>query len=680
MNRHIKLAGIITALLLAGGCNDSTNYDFDKSIADANTNYAEQTATDTANTKALFAPASGVIPSSTDLLFNGSTDGTLNIPVQETMSDGEKALVAQLNTLDGFSTSNPVTTSFSAPLDDATVKLGQTVFVFELKTDASGKVVGVEKSITSPAEMVVQMTDTNNTQMAIVPTSPLKPATKYYVVLTNDIKSNDGNPIKPDTTYALIKGDTALQGDFEKLEQLRQATNALEGLAAAAGIDKNKIVLSWTFTTQSMGKSLAALAAANQQSTILAQSTGLNTKQAIDPGNQNPAITGVADLYAGTIKLPYYLNKPANANDPAILQGSWKIDPATGLPAKTTDVTVPVLISVPNASSGQTRPTDGWPVVIFQHGITADRTSLLGIAETLAKAGFVGVAIDMPLHGLSSGPLYVPGAERTFDIDFANNETKEKVPDGKADDSGDYFINLQSLLTSRDNVRQAVADLMVLKNSVNTLDPVILVDETNIRFIGHSLGAMVGTLFLAFDDDVGAATLASPGGGIANVLRASPTFGPAIDKGLEANGITPGTEAYTSFFGAAQWIVDPADPINHGKTAAEKHNIHMLEVVGGAGAAPDQVIPNNVAGVPLSGTDPLARTMGLVDTKTTASNAAGLDVLVKFNAGGHSSLLRPEPQEAPVVAVTVEMQTETAAFMTTNGTTLPITDATVIAQ
>lgn len=679
MHRNIKLAGLITAVLLVGGCNDSTNYDFDSSVATAKENFAAQTLKDSANTKAIFSPASGIIPSSSDLLFTGSTDGTLNIPTDATMSDGQKALVAQLNTLDGFSTTNAVTTTFSSSLDTASIALGQSIFVFELATDAQGNVTGVAKSLASPADMVVKTIDTNNTKLALIPTAPLKPATRYFAVLTNGIKAADGAPIKADTTYALAKGDTPLSGDFAQLEPLRQATVKLEGLAAAAGIDKNNIVLSWTFTTQSMGKSLQALATANISSAIAAQSLNLTTKAILDPTNSNPAITGAADIYAGSIKLPYYLNKAASANDPSILSGSWQVDKTTGLPTKTADVTVPVLISVPNAASGQNIPADGWPVVMFQHGITANRTSLLGIAEALSAAGFVGVAIDMPLHGLdSSSPLYLKGIERTFDIDLVNNESKEKTPDGKAESSGEYFINLQSLVTSRDNVRQAVADLMVVHDSLNSLDPVVKVDETKVRFIGHSLGAMVGTTYLAFEDDIGAATLAMPGGGIAQVLRSSPTFGPIINAGLAANGIEPGTEAYTSFFGAAQWIVDSADPINHGAAAAGKHPIHMLEVVGGNSSKPDQVIPNSVAGAPLSGTDALAKVMKLTDSTTSATNAAGLDVLVQFNAGGHSSILKPDP-DINAVAVTVEMQKETATFMATNGANLVITDGSVIA-
>ena len=46
-----------------------------------------------------------------------------------------------------------------------------------------------------------------------------------------------------------------------------------------------------------------------------------------------------------------------------------------------------------------TAPADGWPVVIFQHGIAQDKSNAAAIAGTLAIAGFATVAIDHPLHG-----------------------------------------------------------------------------------------------------------------------------------------------------------------------------------------------------------------------------------------------------------------------------------------
>ena len=163
-----------------------------------------------------------------------------------------------------------------------------------------------------------------------------------------------------------------------------------------------------------------------------------------------------------------------------------------------------------------------------------------------------------------------------------------------------------------------------------------------------------------------AATLAMPGGGIAQLLANSQSFGPAINGGLAAAGIETGSAEYNQFLIAAQTLVDSGDPINHASTlaAAGNTNVHMIEVIG------DAVIPNAVATAPLSGTDPLARMMGLTQAGASTSGSA----LVKFSAGDHGSILNP----AASLAATVEMQTQMATFAATAGTVLPITDASVI--
>ena len=106
-------------------------------------------------------------------------------------------------------------------------------------------------------------------------------------------------------------------------------------------------------------------------------------------------------------------------------------------------------MTVPNAKSGQRKPAGGWPAVIFQHGITRNRTDLFALADALSFVGFAAIAIDMPLHGVTdkTNPFYAKGLERTFDLDLVNNATGASGADGVIDPSGSYFINLQSLLT-----------------------------------------------------------------------------------------------------------------------------------------------------------------------------------------------------------------------------------------
>src|SRR5690606_29515666 len=136
------------------------------------------------------------------------------------------------------------------------------------------------------------------------------------------------------------------------------------------------------------------------------------------------------------------------------------------------------------------------------------------------------------------------------------------------------------------------------------------------------LGAIVGTAFLALEPNVNVGLLSVPGGGIARMLEASPTFGPRIRAGLAAAaGLQPNTPSYDQFFGATQQIIDPADPINYGFVSASDA-ILLHEVVGnGSDVLADQVIPNSVAGAPLSGTEPLIRALGL-STVTQSTQAA----------------------------------------------------------
>ncbi|MDZ4115976.1 MAG: hypothetical protein U1C54_08205, partial [Xanthomonadaceae bacterium] len=369
-------------------------------------------------------------------------------------------------------------------------------------------------------------------------------------------------------------------------------------------------------------------------------------------------------------------------------------------PLATGTVRVPVLMTVPNAASGRTKPANGWPLVIFQHGITRNRSDGLAISATLASQGFAMVSIDQPLHGITPAdtalapfrvnntPFFAAGVrERTFDVDFVNNATGAPGADGNPDASGTHSINLASLLTSRDNTRQAIADLFVLRATVPNMsvdgDATGDFDNANVSFVGQSLGSMVGTGFVAFEPTVNVAVLSVPGGGIAQLLNGSPTFGPVIRAGLAGNGVIAGTAAFDRFMGAAQQAVDSADPVNFAGFAANKR-ILLHEVVGGGAltgggtSLPDQVIPNAVAGAPLAGTEPLIRAFGFASITGTTANAAGVRGAVRFIQGNHGSILQPGAATAEALAATVEMQGQMASFLVSGGTAVQVANPTVI--
>lgn len=674
-------------------------------------------------TVANFDPANGVIPFPNNLLLSGTTDLTLNIPVEDA-SDFSDPKVA-MNALDGFSTTAPWSAGFTASIDASSLAAGSSVRVFEVTlTGPGGGVTGVTRELQSPQDFVVALSpsDTSGRTLAIVPTHALKQRTSYMAVLTNGIKNAAGGAVRGSLTYLLSQRTTplcvggqstvpALAADRAcALEPLRQLTNSQVAAAAAAGVAPDSIVMTWVATTQSITPTLQAISAvvaASPAPATRVAPTGM-TLAALGLG-----LPGVADIHIGTIDLPYYLSAPSDAQLMAPLTGRWEatagayipqcapfgLDPTSTnltacnpVPAVKSVQTVPLLMTVPNASSGRVRPASGWPLVIFQHGITRNRSDMFAIAATLAGQGFAVVAIDLPLHGITDkhNPFYVgktPFAsiadERTFDLDLQDNATGAPGPDGSIDPSGGYFINLSSLLTSRDNLRQGVADLMSLRRAASTFAGI---DGGKVHFVGQSLGSIVGTTFLAMDPNVYVGVLSVPGGGIARLLDGSPTFGPRIRAGLAQNGVIAGTPDYDAFMAAAQTAVDSGDPINFAGNGTFldlrvehpeldfKKRILVQEIVGGGDVPPDQVIPNRVAGAPTSGTEPLIAALGLMAADASTMSIDGIRAATRLVEGAHGSLLDPSAS----VAATIEMQGEMASMVASYGEVLQVINPSVL--
>jgi hypothetical protein len=666
---------------------------------------------------ATFDPANGVVPFPNNLLLLGSTDLTLNIPVDDpgNFSDPKVAM----NALDGFSTVAPWTTTFNMPITPGSVNGSVHVFQVNL-SGPGGAVTGIVREL-APAEdyfVVYAPSDPTARTLAIVPMKPLLPMTSYMAVFTNGLQSTSGEQVRASLPYLLTKRATPLCSGGNStvaalpasqacaLEPLRQLTNAQEAAAASAGVDAASIVISWVMTTQSTSvvlQTVDAIVEASPPATTQLAPTG---RTLADLGLGLP---GVADIYIGVIALPYYLSAPSADDPTAPLTKFWKgapgayieqcagfgLDPdSTNLtycnpvPVATSTQLVPVVMTIPNSRSGRTKPAAGWPIVIYQHGITRNRTDVFAIAGTLAAQGYAAVAIDLPLHGITdtANPFYIGNTpfaqlgatERTFDLDFQDNATGATGPDGAIDPSGSWFINLSSLLTSRDNLREGAADLFELAHAIPSMHVSAGTDfdATRIAFVGQSLGSIVGTMFVSIDPNVNTGIMSVPGGGIARLLDGSPTFGPRIRAGLAAAGVEPGTPDYDAFMGAAQTAVDSGDPINFNLPSAAGKRILMQEVVGGGDVASDQVIPNTVPGAPLSGTEPLIAAYGLAPIGQTTQNPDGIRGATRFLQGEHGSLL--DPTDFPLA--TAEMQGEMASMVVSGGAAVQVTYPQILEQ
>ncbi|WP_165854941.1 Ig-like domain-containing protein [Marinobacter sp. JSM 1782161] len=528
-------------------------------------------------------------------------------------------------------------------------------------------------------------------------------------------------------------------------------------------------------------------------------------------------VTGSDGVLAaqGTVELPYYLGTTAST----VATDSWQAD--SGIAAGLNSAFASIGLSLPQADSSvstavnyifpfpeQTDTVDVpvlalYPasgtingVVLYQHGITTDRSAALTFGTALAAGGYAVFAIDQPLHGvaaftdaeqqalsdqlltgaglsvndtnrsallasqLSSGLLQqlidagctglssdtdtaklqviggacagtsataaddmaglvsientaqnagstIPGLapmvgnERHFGLYAAAPSTPAAIDyDAGVGDSGSLYINLTSFLTTRDNNRQSAVDQMNLRASIPGLELPDTDGSTlatigaapSVYFAGHSLGTITGTPFLASVNanqldatlvdgsgatlvpstfnDINAASLLTPGGGIVRLLENSPTFAPQILLGLQNSaGLAQGDADLETYFNVFQATVDTADPVNFVDNFAAPNTILLSQING------DTVIPNAADdaqwGIPaLEGTFETEANGTTVNVTVDSFNAPlagtqpltlGLTNITTYDEGSHGT-----PVSADVPATFGQMVTETLTLFGSN--------------
>jgi hypothetical protein len=689
--------------------------------------------------KADFNPSLSVakIPYPFDLYFLDPADptfakwdGTLSIiPGQAQNFPRLTAMQNALNSMDGFGTNSDITTSFNAPIRADSIGAANTRViemclnnVSKAPTNCAGAASPVRRILVYGKDYTTSVSDDIDSEDRFLKITPLKPLTPstgstnigYMVVLTNGILDVDGRQAQPDDYYAGVKARANCDGltgvDSYLCQVIKGQLQIAAALPAPVGVPAANVVLTWSFTTQSVDDTLNVITASVPGTKPTVINIGKTTKDLL------PALPDAkANVYTGSLQVPYYLTAAANNKDTAPLTKFWTaagpspvpgVDPTSRnvtrfnpLPAVTSVQAIPLLVTVPNAAaaggacgSGATPPTGGWPVVIVQHGLGRNRTDVLSMANSYADACMVVAAIDAPLHGLTpetGGPLYCSwttpnpicaGAkERTFDLDVA-------APFGTIDPSGSNFAyNLLNPATVRDTLRQAEADLVMLEKSVTLMDlngdGTADVNPNRIHFAGLSLGGIVGGGHVHFNPNLQTVTLSAPGGPIMQIYR-GPAFYPSVKAGLSAS-LVPDSYAWNLFFRDFQAVIDSGDPINHLNDAVKLHPTYLQKVTD------DTVIPNSTT-VALIDSVVAPNTFKRVSSGTTPVSD-GNAVWVEFPYGHHGSLFTPQPcssfpasVQALCVATTTEMQTEAVTFAAsvaaTGGPFLTVKNPTVVKQ
>jgi hypothetical protein len=619
MKAHILRMLLILSFVVAAGCSNNDPAGLN----------APSSSTGNA---AIFNPSSGEIPLPNILATAANTDPlsgrAANSPMDPSAAlkyvnfyeVGKTSAVAGVNA--------PIYIRFSAPVDATTVTAAN-IKVFQLTPDIAGT-ENNPLGFTDVSGMFKYKYAAGSTDLFLEPNFPMLPATRYLYVVSNRVKdAASGNPIVSSNYFDMLKSLFPLVGPFAALEPIR--ANAMSGaniklsgyakvmddlIAAGKVANRTEIALMGRFITSSAGfvPKITTGAGGTVVATDLVPSNLVPVESALRAFSAGKTVTGTPvkvwdngitvtspagmtpDAYwtkvtGSTTTLPGSVASVATGTfnsaqlsiDPVVksANASAAFGNLSGI-AGAYNPAAGVVQSYRNSTTGNlegyyytpshvpfvymTSKTPNGNLVIFQHGITGQKEQVIAAASSLTAAGYAVIAIDLPLHGelaiqshkgTGVGSALIPGVSppTTFGALW-----------------GQDFMAVGAPLATRSNIQQAAFNLNRLEIAVKTgglaLAGLASAPPTEIKYVGISLGSIVGAYYLAGNTANGAFPTATdmkgflsvPGGRTAYLIQNSPAFGPSVDAGLAAKGIVKNSPTYHNFFQVTQSVVDPVDP------------------------------------------------------------------------------------------------------------------------
>ena len=578
-----------------------------------------------------------------------AANGTIALgafPNPDGVSMVAQALALTARDARGFASTGGVFFSLTAPLPGATLpdlagSIASDARVFLVGVDAASPDAGRRY----PVEVFFE-TDGGPfgapNLLSLVPLqgAPLRPSTTYAAVVLRTVATP---PLAvSDEMRALARGDAPLGLESPALDTYRRALTALD----AAGVARAEIAGLAVFTTDAPIEGMARV-----RDDILARP--LPIPGAFVRGEVFPDYC----VYASTIAMPVYQQgtPPYDATG-----GDWAFDGA-GNPVVQKSERANFVVTVPRVPV----PAAGYPTTVFvRTGGGGDRPLVdrgphlvahgeppapgLGPALHFARAGFAGVSVDGPHGGLRN----VTHGDEQF-----------------------LMFNIFNAAALRDNVRQSAIELVLLahileKTSFDASDcpgvgaggaggATVRFDTGTMAIMGHSMGATIAPLALAFEPRYRAAILSGAGGSwIENVMYKK--------KPIE---VRPAVELFLEY--------------GRDRRALVGHDPVLTLLQWAAEASDTQVYARRILPEPIAGEAPrhVLMLQGIVDhyimprIANTLSLALGLDL-----AGEELDGVTPEIADEPALSSLLRFSGRGAIALPTSGNVAPGKATAVVLQ
>jgi hypothetical protein len=445
-----------------------------------------------------------------------------------------------INQLDGFNVQPRIAIPFTDAIDLSTVT-SRSVFLVEAQSSRTRLPHRI-------ALNQVQWDQLSNTLVG-TPDELLQQHRRYLLIVTDDLKDRSGARLESAPFWAAETAGKPTVAD-------RRYASALRAALRGAGLKPEHVAAASLFTTQSVTADLEKIQTQIRRATPSAIDFVIGTdatKPSAEVGASVRTVFAVESLVAikwhrqtgtGAGSEPLFTDAKVSMHRLGLAPGSiaqiafgrfFSPDYETGsrtIPAYPTRTGVPVpqrrapLIVEIFIPAGA-KPPKGWPVAIVGHGRTDHLyDDAWAIAPQLAAAGIATAAIHVVGHG---------GGDRgTLEIVKRDGRIIELPSGGRGiDQNNDGTIGSvegyeatppKAIILARDGTRQTVIDLMQLVREIQLGvnidgDGQPDFDATRISYVGHSAGAIYGTLLLAVEPAIKVGALICPAGSSADYSR-----------------------------------------------------------------------------------------------------------------------------------------------------------------
>lgn len=442
-----------------------------------------------------------------------------------------------VNQLDGFNVQPRIVIPFSGAIDLATVNR-QSVYLLEV--GSSRRIALNQLQWHTPSNTLVAASDELLGQHG-----------RYLLVVTDGVLDRSGARIDPGPFWAANAAVMRTEVD-------RRYNSALREALRHAGLHRKHVAAASLFTTQSVTADLEKIQAQIRQATPSTIDFRIGT-DSMHPGQIDGSVVPAVFAIESTAAITWHRQtgtgtgaEPMFTDDDKVRVDRLSLAPGSiakiafgrffspeyrsagsnAIPTYPTrngqpiaERLVPLIVEI-FIPSGPTPPR-GWPVALMGHGLTESMyNDAWSIAPQLAAAGIATAAIHYAGHGGGErGTLEVVGRDGRVVVVPSGGRGIDQNGDGRIGPLEGLFATSPATIVSlRDGTRQTVIDLMRLVREIQVGvdvegDGHIDLDATRITYVGHSAGAIYGTVLLAIEPSIGAGALICPGGPGVDISR-----------------------------------------------------------------------------------------------------------------------------------------------------------------